>query len=196
MVQKFTSLYPDVSSCLLSLFLSGDWSQQPCSPLHSGQDDSKSEQSKTPKEISYSKGNSLKVSTFSIWIQIFQLITKDILGIYQYFLPHLNTKTIISVHGITEGETHIKCEGTDYLINVLNSDEKIFLYCSSSFLMQTYHLICESVPFKNHILPVLKSPLHFAVTKLKMWEINVFSKKSYLTSNITFPFPSQCFCLQ
>lgn len=108
------------------------------------------------------------MSTFTSRIQIFQLITKNILGIYEYFLPHLKTKTIISVRGITEGETHTKCEGTDYLINALNSEEKIFLYCSSSFLMQNYHLICESVPFKNHILPVLKSPLHFAVTKLKM----------------------------
>lgn len=56
------------------------------------------------------------MSTFSSRIQVFQLIAKDILGTYQYFLPHLKTKTIISVHGITEGETHVKYEGTNLLM--------------------------------------------------------------------------------
>lgn len=119
LVQRFTSLHPDVSSCLLSLFLSVDWSQQPCSPLPPWQHDSKPEQSKAPKEISHSNRNSLKVSTFFSRIQIFQLIAKDILGIYQYFLPHLKTKTIKSVLGIREGETHIKYERTDYLTILL-----------------------------------------------------------------------------
>lgn len=177
-------------SCLLSLFLSVDWSQKPCSPLPPWQRDSKSEQSKAPKEISHSNRNSLKVSTFFSRIQIFQLIEKDILGIYQYFLLYLKTKTINSVLGVREGETHIKYERTDYLINALNSEEKIFLYCNSRFSTQNYHFMCARVPFKDHILPALKSSLPFAVTKLKMWEINVFLKKSYLTLNITFPFPS------
>lgn len=133
LVQRFTSLWPDVSSCLLSLFLSVDWSQQPCSPLHPRQGNRKSEQSKMSKEISHSKGNPLKWAYFLAEIQTFELILKDTLGVYQYFLPRLQTKMINSVPCITDGETHIKYEGTSYFINSSNSEVKNFLHCSSRF---------------------------------------------------------------
>lgn len=74
------------------------------------------------------------MSTFFLAeIQTFELIVKDILGIYQYFLPHLQTKMINIVHCIIKGEIHIKYEGTGYLIYSSNSEVKVFLHCRSRF---------------------------------------------------------------
>lgn len=115
--QAFSSLWTEVSS-LVHPFIQGH---------------RKSEQSKTFKEILHSKEILWKWAHFLAEIQTFELIVKDILGIYQYFLPHLQTKMINIVHCIIKGETHIKYEGTGYLIYSSNSEVKVFLHCRSRF---------------------------------------------------------------